>query len=78
MRFPWRFPIRFKILITLLLVITVVVSLITYNMARLFHTDKTAYIHDLTSVIALHTAAEARSLLVGYQERLQVFSSPAI
>ena len=74
MRSAWRFPIRFKILITLLSVITVVVGLITFTMASLFHTDKTAYIHDLTSVIALHTAEEARSLLVGYQERLQVFS----
>jgi GGDEF domain-containing protein len=33
-------------------------------MANLFHTDKTAYIHDLTSEMALHTAAEARSLNV--------------
>ena len=69
-----RFPIRFKIMIALLFVITTVVSLITFTMANLFHADKTAYIHDLTSVIALHIAEEARSLLVGYQERLQVFA----
>ncbi len=70
----FRFPIRFKILLTLLSVMTVVVSLITFTMANLFHTDKTAYIHDLTSVIALHMAEEARAYLEGYQERLQVFA----
>ncbi len=69
-----RFPLRFKILVTFLFVATAVVSLITFTMANLFHTDKTAYIHDLTSVIALHTAEEAGALLVGYRERLQVFA----
>jgi signal transduction histidine kinase len=69
-----RFPIRFKILVALLLVITAVVSIITFTMANLFHTDKSAYIHDLTSEMAMHTASETRSLLVGYQERLQVFT----
>ncbi|NNG47184.1 MAG: HAMP domain-containing protein [Deltaproteobacteria bacterium] len=66
-------PIRFKVLITLLAVITVVVSLITFNMAKLFHADKEASIRDLTSVIAANTAEEARSLLSGYREKLQVF-----
>lgn len=69
-----RFPIRFKILISLLLVITAVVSIITFTMANLFHTDKSAYVHDLTSEMAVHTAAETRALLVGYRERLQVFT----
>ena len=69
-----RFPIRFKILISLLLVITAVVSIITFTMANLFHTDKSAYIHDLTSEMAMHTAAETRALMVGYRERLQVFT----
>jgi len=68
-----RIPIRFKILIALLIVITGVVSIITFTMANLFHTDKTAYIHDLTSVIALHTTQEAESMMLGYQERLQVY-----
>jgi signal transduction histidine kinase len=66
-------PIRFKVLITLLAVITVVVSLITVNMGKMFHADKEASIRDLTSVIAANTAEEARSLLSGYRERLQVF-----
>jgi predicted Zn finger-like uncharacterized protein len=69
-----RFPIRFKFLIALLLVITTVVSIITFTMAKLFHTDKSAYIHDLTSEMAMHTAAETRALLGGYSERLQVFT----
>ncbi len=69
-----RLPIRFKILISMLLVITVVVSIITFTMANLFHEDKSAYIHDLTAEMAMYTAAEAQSLLVGYYERLQVFA----
>ncbi len=69
-----RFPIRLKILITFLFVITVVVSLIISAMARLLSTDKTTYIRDLTSVIALHVAEEANSLLVSYHGRLRVFA----
>jgi len=68
------FPLRFKILVAVLFLVTVVVSVITFTMANLFHSDKTTYIHDLTSVIALHTAEETRSLVVGYKEKLQVFS----
>src|SRR5881296_2507231 len=73
MRLQIRFPIRLKIMVALLFVITSVVSLITFTMGRLFNQDKTAYIHDLTSLIALHTAEEARSQLQGYRERLLVF-----
>jgi signal transduction histidine kinase len=69
-----RFPIRFKILIALLLVITAVVSIITFTMANLFHMDKSAYIHDLTSEMAMHTASETRAMLDGYRERIQVFT----
>ena len=74
MQSRWRFPIRFKLLITALFLITAVVSAITFAMARLFHDDKTAYIHDLTSTLALHAARETRSLLASYGERLQVFA----
>jgi signal transduction histidine kinase len=52
----------------------VVVSIITFAMANLFHTDKSAYIHDLTAEMAMHTASETRAMLTGYQERLQVFT----
>ena len=69
-----RFPIRFKILISLLVVITVVVGIITFTMANLFHTDKSAYIHDLSAEMAMHTASETSAMLTGYQERLQVFT----
>jgi signal transduction histidine kinase len=58
----------------MLLVITTVVSIITFTMANLFHSDKTAYIHDFTSEMAVHMAAETHSMLVGYRERLGVFA----
>ena len=58
-----RFPIRFKILVALLLIITTVVSGITFTMANLFHEDKLAYVHDLTSEMAVHSAEETRAWL---------------
>ncbi len=68
------FPIRFKILVAVLFLVSLAVSLITFTMAKLFHSDKTAYIHDLTSVLALHTAKEAQTILEGYKQRTEVFS----
>jgi two-component system, NtrC family, sensor kinase len=68
------FPLRFKILIALLCVVTIAVSVITFTMAGLFHDDKKTYIHDLTSVIALHVASEGNALLQGYREKLLVVS----
>ena len=69
-----KFPLRFKMLLSQLLVVSVVLSLITFTMANLFQVDKTAYIHDLTSTVVLHTAEEANTLLVGYREKLKLFS----
>ncbi|GFO58232.1 hypothetical protein GMST_05570 [Geomonas silvestris] len=69
-----KFPLRFKVLLAQLLGVTVVLSLITFTMARLFHVDKTAYIHDLTSTVVLHTAQEANALMVVYRERLRLFA----
>lgn len=69
-----RIPIRFKILLSVLLVIGAVVSIITFTMASFFHQDKTAYIHDLTSVIALHTTEEAEELVSGYREKMHIFA----
>lgn len=69
-----KFPLRFKMLLSQLLVVSVVLSLITFTMANLFQVDKTAYIHDLTSTVALHTAEEANALLAGYREKLKLFS----
>jgi two-component system, NtrC family, sensor kinase len=74
MRKKLKFPLRFKILVAQLLVVSVVLSLITFTMAKLFQVDKTAYIHDLTSTVVLHTAEEANGLLVGYREKLRLFS----
>lgn len=72
-----RLPIRFKILISTLVVLTTVLGLITFTMARLFHSDKEAYIRDLTSVVAQHTGEEARDLLRSYGQKLQVFARMA-
>jgi two-component system NtrC family sensor kinase len=68
------FPLRYKILLVLLLVVSSVVGAITYTMANLFYDDKRAYIHDLTSIVVVHTAQEMRALLIGYRERLQIFA----
>jgi signal transduction histidine kinase len=70
----FRCPVRFKILIASLLVVTVSLALITFTMARLFHMDKTVYIHDLTSVISLNTAEEGATLINSIQEKLEVFA----
>lgn len=43
-------------------------------MANLFHTDKKAYIHDLTSTIAENAAGDTKKLLESYQERLRLFA----
>lgn len=74
MRRVIKLPLRFKILIALLLVVTIAVSIITFTMARMFHSDKTMYIHDLASLIALNSSQEARSIVNGYREKLQVFA----
>jgi signal transduction histidine kinase len=62
--------IRFRILVVLLVMVTAIVSIITISMANVFHEDKKAYIHDLSSIAALSTAEECRALLTGYAERL--------
>ena len=69
-----KFPLRFKMLLSQLLVVSVVLSLISFTMANLFQVDKTAYIHDLTSTVVLHTAEEANTLLAGYREKLKLFA----
>ena len=70
-------PLRFKILLSLLLGITVVVGAITFTMANLFHTDKTAYINDLISTNTIHTAQETHSLIQVYHERIENISRMA-
>ncbi|MBU5612713.1 sensor histidine kinase [Geomonas azotofigens] len=74
MRSRLKFPLRFKMLLSQLLVVSVVLSLITFTMANLFQADKTAYIHDLTSTMVLHSAEEANTLVAGYTEKLRLFS----
>lgn len=68
------FPIRLRILATLLLVTTVALSLITAVMGNLFHKDKTAYIKDLTTVIATRAADESAAAVDSYYKTLRVFA----
>lgn len=67
-------PIRYKLLTSSLLIATVVVSIITVAMANLFHTDKKAYIHDITLTMAEHTAQLTGKTLLGYRDRLSLFA----
>jgi signal transduction histidine kinase len=70
-------PLRFKILFSLLLGITIVVSVITFTMAKVFHTDKTTYIKEVISTNAIHTASETHSLVLNYIERSKTFARVA-
>ena len=70
----WIIPMRLKILLGVLILITAAVSTITFSMANIFHTDKRAYIKDLTSLIALQMAQETQVVLVAYREQLKAFS----
>ncbi len=71
---PLKFSIRLKLIVMMLVVVTTVVTVITYNIVALFQKDKTTYLFDLTSSTALHLAEEANTLLLNYDERLQVFA----
>ena len=70
----FRFPIRLKILLMILLLVTSVVSFITFSMVQLFQKDKTTYVFDLISVVALHMAEEANTILESYEGQLDVFA----
>ena len=69
----FSFPIRVKVLLTVLALIMIVMSLNTSTMANLFRDDKTAYIRDLTVVMAMHTAEEADALLRNYVANIRAF-----
>ncbi len=73
-RHRFTFSIRLKLLLTMLLVVTAVVGTITFTIITLFQKDKTTYIFDLTSVVALHMAAEANTALQNYDAELRVFA----
>lgn len=67
------FPIRVKVLLTVILLVMLVMSLNTTTMAGLFRQDKTTYIRDLTSVMAIHVAEEADVLLRQYVANMRTF-----
>ncbi len=77
MRKGFFIPLRFKILLSLLLGVTVVVGVITFTMANLFHTDKTAYINDIISTNTIYTAQETHSLILNYHERIKTITRVA-
>lgn len=72
MRPRFNFTIRLKLLLTMLLVVTAAVSVMTLTIVTLFQKDKTTYIFDLTSVVALNMAEEANTTLLNYSEQLNV------
>jgi signal transduction histidine kinase len=74
MKHSVRVPIRLKIMVALLFGITAVVSVITFTMAHFFHEDKRSYMNDWISIATRSTAAECRSMLVGYAEQLDLAS----
>ena len=67
-------PLRFKILVTILLMIFTVTCTITYIMARIFHDDKSSYINDLTSSLALNISEEVNTTITGYRDRMLLFT----
>jgi len=72
------FPIRLKLLLTLLLVVSAVVGVITATVAHLFQEDKTTYIFDATTAVALHLAQESDTLLSGYSQQMKALSDAAL
>ena len=74
MRLRFRIPIRVKFMLTFLVLVTGVLGLITFSTANLFQEDKKAYVNGMTSMVAQGPAEEARSALIGYRERLQLYA----
>lgn len=68
------FPLRNKILLMLLFIIIGVILLITFVMAKSFHTDKTTYIRDLASLRALEVAESVDLHLTQYRQNLTFFA----
>ncbi|MDH3588535.1 MAG: ATP-binding protein [Gammaproteobacteria bacterium] len=68
-------PIRVKLLLAVLSLVMLVVTLITVSMANLFHEDKTTYIRDLTSIMAVQMSREANVMVQGYTENLSIFAN---
>lgn len=69
-----RFPIRLKFSLTFLVLVSTVLGVITFSTVSLFREDKKAYVNGLTSMVALGMAEESRSMLLGYHERLSLYT----
>ncbi|MBT8136321.1 MAG: HAMP domain-containing protein [Gammaproteobacteria bacterium] len=68
-------PIRVKLLFAVLAIVMLVVALITASMANLFHEDKTTYIRDLTSIMAVQMSRETNVMVQSYTENLSIFAN---
>lgn len=69
------FPIRVKLLVAVLTIVMLVVTLITVSMANLFHEDKTTYIRDLTSIMAVQVSRETNVIVQSYADNLSMFAN---
>jgi len=69
-----EFPIRLKLLLTILFLVAAVVGVITVTMVNLFQRDKTTYVFDATTTVALHMAEQADTLLAGYHQQMKMFT----
>jgi hypothetical protein len=58
---------------TSLSVVSLVVGLITFATASLFQEDKQGYVNGLTSMVVQGTAEDARGILDGYREKVQLY-----
>jgi diguanylate cyclase (GGDEF)-like protein len=74
MRRQISLPLRFKMLVTILLIVFTITCTITFLMAKIFHDDKASYINDLTSSLALSLSKEVNTNLIGYRDRLLLFT----
>ncbi len=66
--------IRLKLLLTMLVVVTSAVGVITTTIVTLFQEDKTAYIFDSTTAVALHMAEETNATLSNYITQMNVLA----
>jgi len=69
-----EFPIRLKLLLTVLFLVATGIGVITVSMVNLFQRDKTTYIFDATTTVALHMAAQADTLLVAYHQQMKMLT----
>ena len=73
-----EFPIRLKLLLTILFLVATVIGVITVTMVNLFQRDKTIYVFDATTTVALHMAEQADTLLSGYHQQMKMLTDTVL